>query len=137
MTKDFLTQPYQLKIEKPWGYELILTPDSSAVVGKILHVNAGCRLSLQYHDKKEETLTLLSGEALLILEDGNEQLQEIKMESQKGYLIKPFQKHRLKGIGDCDVLETSTKEEGQTIRLEDDYHRETETEEERKTLHQG
>lgn len=129
--------PYQLKIEKPWGYELILTPDESPVTGKILHLNSGHRLSLQYHDKKQETLTLLSGEALLILEDKNGNLREIKMEPKKGYFIKPFQKHRAKGITDCDILEASTKEEGNTIRFEDDYARGTESEEERKKRTRG
>ncbi|PJE67596.1 cupin [Candidatus Shapirobacteria bacterium CG10_big_fil_rev_8_21_14_0_10_40_9] len=125
-------KPSQLKIEKPWGYELLLTPPESPVTGKILHLNEGCRFSLQYHDKKQETLTLISGEAEIILEDENKVLQTIKMESKKGYFIKPFQKHRAKGITDCDILEASTKEEGKTVRLEDDYSRGTETEEERK-----
>ncbi|MFZ5366388.1 MAG: cupin [Patescibacteria group bacterium] len=125
-------KPYQLKVEKPWGYELILTPEESPVTGKILHLNAGCRFSLQYHDKKEETLTLISGEAEIILEDENGILQTTKMEPKKGYFIKPFQKHRAKGVTDCDILEASTREEGNTVRLEDDYARGTETEEERK-----
>lgn len=128
----FSTKPYQMKVEKPWGYELILTPDESPVTGKILHIKKGARFSLQYHDKKKETLTLLSGEALIILEDEKGVKQEIKMEPFKGYFIRPFQKHRCKGITDCDILEASTKEKGETVRLEDDYERETETEEARK-----
>lgn len=130
-------KPYQQKIEKPWGYELLLTPPESPVTGKILHLNEGCRFSLQYHDKKQETLTLISGEAEIILEDENKVLQTIKMEPKKGYFIKPFQKHRAKGITDCDILEASTKEEGETVRLEDDYARGTETEETRKTRTEG
>lgn len=133
----FSTKPYQMKVEKPWGYELILTPSDSSVTGKIEHVNAGCRCSLQYHDKKQETLTLLNGEALLILEDENGSLQEIKMEPKKGYFIKPFQKHRFKGITDADILEASTREEGKTVRLQDDYARGTETEEARKKRKEG
>ncbi len=129
--------PFQQKIEKPWGYELLLTPSSSPLTGKILHANAGSRCSLQYHDIKQETLTLVNGEALLFLEDTDGNLQEIKMESKKGYFVKPFQKHRFKGITDCDILETSTKEEGNTVRLEDDYARGTETEEIRKTRASG
>ncbi len=125
-------KPYQLKIEKPWGYELIFTPKESPVTGKILHLKSGARLSLQYHDKKQETLMLFSGEAKIILEDENKNLQEIKMEPQQGYFIKPFQKHRCQAITDCDILEASTNEEGNTVRIEDDYARGTETEEERK-----
>lgn len=130
-------KPFQLKVEKPWGYELILTPPESPVTGKILHLNAGCRFSLQYHDKKKETLTLIFGQALLILEDENGKLQEIKMEPKKGYFIKPLQKHRAKGITDCDILEASTREEGNTVRIEDDYARGTETEEMRKLPNRG
>jgi mannose-6-phosphate isomerase len=122
---------YQLKVEKPWGFELILTPPESPVAGKILHIKAGCRLSYQYHDQKEESLTLLSGEALLIGEE-NGQLTETPMELDKGYFIKPMQKHRLKGVTDCEIMEVSTPETGNTVRLEDDYQRNTETEDDRK-----
>lgn len=131
MKKNFSVQPFVRKREKPWGYELILTPAKALATGKILHVNKGHRFSLQYHDQKEETLCLLEGEAKLVIEDENGQLQEMKMEPKKGYFIRPFQKHRCVGITDCDILEASTKEEGNTFRLEDDYGRGTETEEER------
>lgn len=134
MKRNFSTIPFQIRVDKPWGWELILTPPSSPVTGKILHLNFGHRFSLQYHDKKEETLTLVSGQAELILENENGQLTAIEMEPQKGYLIKPLQKHRAKGITDCDILEASTPEEGNTVRLEDDYARGTETEEERVKL---
>jgi len=120
-------EPYVQKIEKPWGYELIFTPPDSPVTGKILHLNQQARFSLQYHDKKQETLCLLKGRAKIIL-DG----QEIEMEPLKGYFIKPFQKHRCQGISECDILEASTKEEGNTVRIEDDYARGVETEEMRK-----
>ncbi|TSC54170.1 MAG: mannose-6-phosphate isomerase [Microgenomates group bacterium LiPW_31] len=137
MKKDFFTKPFQLKIEKPWGYEIILTPPEPSVTGKIEHVNAGCRCSLQYHDKKQETLILITGKAIIYLEDDRGNLREIEMEPRKGYFIKPFQKHRFKGITDCDIFEASTKEEGNTIRLEDDYSRPTETEEIRKLPNRG
>lgn len=133
MKKSFSITPFQQKIEKPWGYELLLTPPESPVTGKILHLNSGARFSLQFHDLKEENLILITGEALMTLEDENGNLQKVEMEKQRGYDIKPFQKHRVKGITECDIYETSTKEEGKTIRLEDDYSRGTETEEQRKT----
>jgi len=121
-----MEKPYFAKINKPWGYEIIFTPPDSPVTGKILHLNQGARFSYQYHDKKQETLCLLKGEAKIIIEG-----QEFKMEPQKGYLIKPMVKHRCQAITDCDILEASTKEEGNTVRIEDDYHRGTETEESR------
>ena len=124
--KVSMEKAYSTKINKPWGYEIIFTPPDSPVTGKILHLNQGAKFSYQYHDKKEETLCLLKGEAKIIIEG-----QEFKMEPQKGYLIKPMVKHRCQGITDCDILEASTKEEGQTVRIEDDYQRGTETEESR------
>ena len=128
----FSIQPHYQKINKPWGYEIILTPPESPVTGKILHLDDSKRFSLQYHDKKIETLTLFSGEAYIILEDEKGKMKKIKMEKNKGYHIRPFQKHRCQGIKNCLIFESSTKETGKTVRLEDDYGRGTETEEVRK-----
>lgn len=125
-------KPFQLKVEKPWGYELIYSSPDSPITGKIHHVNQGARCSYQYHDKKQEVLCLQKGKAKLIFEG-----QEIEMEPLKGYFIAPFQKHRFWGITDCEILEVSTKEEGNTVRLEDDYSRGTETEEARRTRAEG
>jgi len=118
---------YQLKVEKPWGYELIFTPPDSPTVGKLLHLNAGCRFSLQYHEIKEETLVLVNGRANIILGKAKEEMRQ-----DHGYLIIPRLIHRCEAITDCDIFESSTKEEGTTVRIEDDYMRKDETEEERK-----
>lgn len=118
--------PYVQKVIKPWGYELIFTPPESPVTGKILHLNKGARFSYQYHDQKEEALCLVRGEAKMIIDD-----KEFKMEFLKGYFIRPMVKHRCQAISDCDIVESSTPEKGKTIRLEDDYARGTETEEDR------
>ncbi len=127
-----MEKAYAVKIIKPWGYEIIFTPPDSLVTGKILHLKQGARFSYQYHEKKQETLCLLNGQAKIILND-----EETKMESQKGYFIKPMVKHRCQAVTDCDILETSTKEEGTTVRLEDDYQRPDETEELRKQPNRG
>lgn len=132
MKKDFSVKPFFQKILKPWGYEVILTPPESPVTGKILHLGDGKRFSLQYHDKKIETLTLISGEAYIILENSKGEMEKIEMEVKRGYFIRPFQRHRCQGIKDCLILETSTREEGETVRIADDYERGTETEEKRK-----
>ncbi|MFH1601510.1 MAG: cupin [Candidatus Shapirobacteria bacterium] len=123
--------PYVKKVEKPWGYELILTQPDLPYTGKILHINQKERFSLQYHEQKQETLCLLKGEAKLYLEDEKGELLELEMEPLKGYLIAPYQQHRVEGITDCDILEASTSEKGNTIRVKDDYQRGVETEEER------
>lgn len=125
-------KPYFQKVIKPWGYELIFTPPNSPVTGKILHVDAGARCSYQYHDLKYETLCLIKGRAKIIIEG-----KEIEMEPKKGYFIKPMVKHRYVGVTDCDIVEFSTREEGNTVRLEDDYNRPTETEELRKLPNRG
>jgi hypothetical protein len=52
----FKLEPHQVKVEKPWGREIIWTPPELSRAGKLLSVRAGCRLSLQYHEVKEETL---------------------------------------------------------------------------------
>lgn len=133
----FTNEPYVKKIEKPWGYEIIFTQENLPYAGKILHINAGKRLSLQYHDRKQETQFLISGRCLRISDNQNGDLIEIEMEKFKGYTISIGQRHRLQAIEDCDVFEVSTPEIGNTYRLEDDYKRSTETEEIRKQPSRG
>ena len=66
--------PYQRRVEKPWGWETVWA-ETPQYVGKILHIRAGRRLSLQYHDQKLESQCLLSGRALLVIEDATGSLQ--------------------------------------------------------------
>lgn len=124
-------KPFQLKVEKPWGYELIFTPPEAPTVGKLLHLNAGRRFSLQYHEVKEETMVLVNGKANIYLGNTKETVVKLEMLLKHGYLITPGTIHRCEALTDCDILESSTKEEGTTVRLEDDYARKDETEEER------
>jgi mannose-6-phosphate isomerase len=128
---------YQKKVEKPWGYEIHWTPSNLPYMGKILHINAGKRLSLQRHDKKQETWYMMKGKAKLICDNENKQLIETELEYGQGYTCKVGQRHRLVGITDCDVIEVSTPEIGVTERLEDDYSRPDETEEVRKSKDRG
>jgi mannose-6-phosphate isomerase len=133
----FSTIPYQKRVEKPWGYEIVFTPEKAKAVAKLLHIKAGCRLSFQYHDEKEETGVLIGGKAHFLLEDQDGTMKEIEMEPYKGYSITPFQKHRYIAITDCDIFEASTPETGNTFRLEDDYKRPTETETVRNSPNRG
>jgi mannose-6-phosphate isomerase-like protein (cupin superfamily) len=98
---------------------------------KIIHINAGARLSLQIHDAKQETWTLMNGQAKVIWENNSGDLIEIALETGKGYNTLIGQKHRLIGVTDCDILECSTPEMGVTWRLEDDYERPDETPQQR------
>lgn len=134
----FTTEPFVMKVTKPWGYEIIFTPNDLPYTGKIIHIDAGKRLSLQVHDKKQESWYLLNGKGKVIWENGKGEIIETEMLSGQGYTCKLGQKHRLAGVTDCDILEVSTPELGTTFRLEDDYKRPDESEElrekERKSL---
>ena len=118
--------PYSQKINKPWGYEIVFTPKNLERVGKILFIKKGCRLSLQYHDQKEETLCLFQGKAKIWLEDKKGQIKTLYMKPQMGYTILKGQKHRLEALEDSFVFEVSSPEKGTTYRLEDDYQRRSE-----------
>lgn len=124
---DFSTDSYARRVEKPWGYELHWVPADAPYMGKLIHINAGARLSLQVHDEKQESWFIVKGEGSVIWEDKLGNLVETALVSGVGYSTKIGQKHRLKGITDCDIVEVSTPELGTTWRLEDDYMRPHET----------
>ena len=133
----FTNLPYIKKVDKPWGYEMIFTSDALPYTGKLMHINAGKRLSLQVHDKKQETQILISGKCNSIIENVNGEMETIEMVPMQGYTMMIGQKHRLQSVEDCDVFEVSTPEIGNTFRLEDDYARPTETDEMRKDPNRG
>lgn len=115
-------KPAVRKVDKPWGYELIFA-HTDRYVGKILHVNAGQALSLQYHNQKDETLYLREGSYRLIVEEDG-QMVEHEMVAGDTYHIPPLTKHRMvAGPEGCDILEVSTPELDDVVRLEDRYGR--------------
>jgi mannose-6-phosphate isomerase-like protein (cupin superfamily) len=128
---SFSLEPNARRVEKPWGYEILLSPADVAYTAKIIHVKAGKRLSLQLHDTKVETQTLVAGHGVLVLEGSDGQLHEIQMQPGVGYHVAVGQRHRLCAApeGDATIYEASTPEVGVTLRLEDDYARPDETEE--------
>ncbi|HML99388.1 MAG TPA: hypothetical protein PKD75_13020 [Tepidiformaceae bacterium] len=111
------------RVEKPWGFELVWTEPGLPYVGKVIHINAGARLSLQVHDAKTETWLLLSGRVLVTLEDDTGLVSEFEMQPATGYTCRAGRRHRLAGITECEILEVSTPEVGMTHRLQDDYGR--------------
>lgn len=129
---NFSTDPYVRRVEKPWGYELHLVPPKTPYMLKNIHINGGAQLSLQVHDEKSESWTLVNGEAAVIWENERGELVETRLQPGVGYTTQIGQQHRLKGITDCDIIEASTPEAGTTWRLEDDYARPDETPEQRK-----
>ncbi|MFN8523168.1 MAG: cupin [Chloroflexota bacterium] len=122
---EFSTSPVSQRIEKPWGFEVLLSPPGQPYVSKLIHVDAGKRLSLQIHDVKVETQTLLAGKGILLLEDSSGQVRSIEMKPGVGYHVAVGQKHRLCAAPDsfAEVFESSSPEDGITYRLEDDYAR--------------
>lgn len=125
----FINDGYSRRVEKPWGYELHWTPDGLPYMGKVLHIDAGKRLSLQAHDMKQESWLILSGKASVAWDDNQGNIVETELQPGKGFTCAVGQRHRLIGVTDCDILEVSTPEIGVTWRLEDDYARPDETEE--------
>src|SRR5918912_2578734 len=119
------------RLDKPWGFEVLLSPADAPYTAKLIHVFAGRRLSLQLHDTKVETQTLVSGRGILVLEGSDGQLHDIQMQPGVGYHVAVGQRHRLCAAPDSDatIFEASTPEVGTTLRLEDDYARPDETEE--------
>ena len=128
----FDLSPYARRIEKPWGWELHWTPAHLPYMGKVLHINAGARLSLQVHDEKRESWLLINGEAKAVWEDSAGRLVETSLVQGRGFTCALGQRHRLVGVTDCDIVEVSTPEVGTTWRLEDDYSRPHETPDQRK-----
>lgn len=109
------------RVPKPWGYELIFA-HTDRYVGKILHVNKGESLSLQYHEKKDETLYVVEGELLLTIEHEGDR-RELSLKKGEAFHIPPRLIHRMLAIVDTDVAEVSTTELDDVVRLEDRYGR--------------
>ncbi len=109
------------RVEKPWGHELIWA-HTERYVGKLLHVKQGHKLSLQFHNKKDETIHVQSGRLLFVVDEG-QGLIEKELAPGESYHIKPLTKHRMVAITDCDILEVSTPELDDVVRLEDSYGR--------------
>lgn len=111
------------KIEKPWGYEL-LWARTADYAGKVLHIKRGHKLSLQYHERKEETILLYAGRMLLLLEDDHGILREISVAAGEAYHIPVGRKHRMIALDeDCEVFEVSTSHLEDVVRIEDSYGR--------------
>jgi mannose-6-phosphate isomerase len=109
------------RVPKPWGYELIFAK-TDRYVGKILHVDRGHSLSLQYHEMKEETLFVVRGELKLTVEwDGDR--REMSLREGEAFHIPPRLIHRMEAVVDTDVAEVSTPELDDVVRLEDRYGR--------------
>jgi len=111
--------PY--RVEKPWGHELIWAR-TDRYVGKILHIEPGHVLSLQYHNKKDESIYVLAGEIILRLQR-DEKLSERRMAQGAAFHIEPRLIHQFEAVTASDLLEASTPEIDDVVRLKDRYGR--------------
>jgi mannose-6-phosphate isomerase len=110
------------RVEKPWGHELIWAR-TDRYVGKILHIKQGHALSLQYHEKKDETVFVLSGRMRFQTGAEGAELQDTVLSEGASFHITPHLRHRMIAETDCDILEASTPELDDVVRLEDRYGR--------------
>lgn len=110
------------RVEKPWGYELIWA-HTQRYAGKVLHINAGTRLSLQYHRLKDETLYIQQGRIELLLGEHEGSLERLELGAGEHQHIPPGTRHRLTALTEVDIFEVSTPELEDVVRLEDDYGR--------------
>ncbi len=107
------------RVEKPWGHEIIWA-ETQDYIGKVLHINAGHRLSKQYHKVKEETIYVLKGTLYNYDEEGKIQ----KFTPGQSLHINPGQIHRFgANESSVDIVEVSTPYLDDVVRLEDDYTR--------------
>lgn len=109
-------------VPKPWGREVIFA-ETDRYAGKILHLSPGHSLSLQYHERKDETLFVLEGEVRLLVEVQGV-MEERTLKPGEAYRIRPGVKHRIWADRPCVLVEVSSPELDDVVRLEDVYGRE-------------
>jgi mannose-6-phosphate isomerase len=112
------------KVEKPWGWELIWAT-TDRYCGKLLFVRAGEALSLQYHERKDESWYVREGRAELELSTvGAEERELVEITAGDCFHLRPLTVHRMRALDDTLVIEVSTPDLDDVVRLEDDYGRE-------------
>lgn len=109
-------------IEKPWGREIwVAVTDRYAL--KIIEFTAGNRSSLQYHERKHEHIYVDSGRLLMEYEDSSGQMHDWEMVAGDVLESPPGRKHRVTALEDVRLIEVSTPELDDVVRVEDDYAR--------------
>lgn len=111
------------RVDKPWGYELWWA-ETPHYAGKILHVDAGQSLSLQMHREKDESSYLLSGRLLLTRGPSADELTTEEIGPGFTWRVEPGTVHSIEALEDSDVIEVSTPQLDDVVRLRDRYGRE-------------
>lgn len=120
-----LSGPVEVRVvPKPWGREVIWA-HTDRYVGKVLHISAGHSLSVQYHERKDETLHLLAGEMIYRVADApGAPLREVRFRAGESYRNEVGHVHQMEAVTDCQLLEASTPHLDDVVRLSDRYGRE-------------
>ena len=110
------------RVDKPWGYELRWAI-TDRYLGKLIHVDAGQQLSLQYHVQKDEAILVLRGDLDLVLEDDSGEVRTHRLTAGMSAHVRPGRRHRFRAVTDVDLCEVSSPEIDDVVRLEDAYGR--------------
>ena len=111
------------RVDKPWGHEEIFALVDGKFCGKAIHITAGHSLSLQYHDEKEETISVQSGRLKVEIGLHEDALEEFELEPGESIHLVPLTRHRVTALQDTVMLEASTTQLTDVVRLEDRYGR--------------
>ena len=122
MTKEAWVESAR-RVEKPWGHEIHFALVAGKYCGKALHISAGHALSLQYHEQKEETVSVQSGRLQFEVGSSEETLESFELLPGESIHLLPGTRHRMTALEDTVVLEASTTELDDVVRLDDRYGR--------------
>jgi mannose-6-phosphate isomerase len=111
------------RVDKPWGHEELFALVDGKFCGKAIHITEGHALSLQYHEEKEETISVQSGRLRVEIGLHEDALEEFELEPGESIHLKPLTRHRVTALVDTVMLEASTTQLMDVVRLEDRYGR--------------
>lgn len=112
------------RVDKPWGHEELFALVDGKFCGKAIHVTAGHALSLQYHEEKEEVISVQSGRLRCEIGLHEDSLEVFELNPGESIHLRPFTRHRVTAVVDTVMLEASTTQLLDVVRLEDRYGRE-------------
>ena len=118
-----VTNADDTRVSKPWGHE-VRWAVTDRYLGKLIHINKGEQLSLQYHVQKDESIYIASGELNLVLENADGVIENHRLLPGMSARVRPGRRHRFEAIEDTDLFEVSSPEIDDVVRLEDRYGRE-------------
>ena len=111
------------RVDTPWGHEEVFALVEGKFCGKAIHVTEGHALSLQYHEQKEETISVQSGRLRVEVGHCEDALEEFELEPGESVHLRPGVRHRVTALVDTVMLEASTTQLDDVVRLEDRYGR--------------